>query len=59
MAKLKNESDEQLLKLADSAYFNFLALIPTINTLAVVSKRLGPADLYEKCTYPAFVLLPI
>ena len=59
MAKLKTKSDEQLSVLAGSAYFNLLVLIPTINTSAINSKRLGPAGLYEKFTYPAFVLLPI
>ncbi len=59
MAKLKSESDEQLSVLAGSAYFNLFALIPTINSLATISKRLGLTGLYAEFTYPALVLLPV
>ena len=36
-----------------------IVIISTINSLAIICKRLSPADLYENFTYPAFVLLPI
>ena len=59
MAKLKGESDEQLLTLEGSAYFNLFAIIPVINSLAIVSKQMGLTDLPREFAYPAIVLLPI
>jgi len=59
LAKLKKESDESQLVFVGSAYFNLLTLIPTINLVSTISRRLGFTGLYAEFTSPALVLLPI